>query len=88
MIILTQVGTDKKAHKGTWRRIKFDGQWTAKVYCPGCKFQASLAGSHEILDDGRVAPSLDCPKCKFHDHVTLDGWIPILEVSRDTALIG
>ena len=59
----------------SWRRIRSDGQTTARVACPGCGFSATLRNSgHTIDSNGDMMPSLDCPRCQFHDHVTLIGW--------------
>lgn len=64
---------------GTWRAILSDGKLTAKVTCPLCRFQATLAGSHEIAADGAVTPSLVCgnDKCDFHESVVLRDWSPL-----------
>lgn len=62
---------------GTWRGVERDGERTATVACPDCGRVASLSG-HEILNDGRVEPSLVCPydDCDWHEWVILAGWKP------------
>lgn len=61
---------------GTWRFVFDEGVRTARVACPACGMSASLRGTHQIDADGYVAPSLVC-ECGFHEHVRLDGWIPL-----------
>lgn len=60
---------------GTWRPGKTpDGKRTAFFRCPKCPTIGSLAGTHEIADDGKVTPSMVCPNCDFHEFITLESW--------------
>jgi hypothetical protein len=59
---------------GTWRPGSSDGTRTAFFRCPKCPTYGSLAGTHEIADDGKVTPSMVCPNCDFHEHIVLEGW--------------
>lgn len=58
---------------GEWFRCP-DGALV--IGCPQCKVLSPIkAPPHEVLDDGRVAPSVVCPSdhCNFHEMVKLEG---------------
>lgn len=59
---------------GQWQHTRDEGRATARVSCPGCGREASLA-SHDINARGCVSPSMVCPwACGFHAFVVLRGW--------------
>lgn len=60
------------------------GYWKLWVHgrvllcCPKCKRPSSVHGSHEVLPDGRIEPSVwhDVPECGFHEWCRLEDWTP------------
>ena len=59
---------------GEWHLITSDGKLSARMACPGCGVNGSLAG-HEIDRLGNVTPSVDCTECEYHETgVILEGW--------------
>jgi len=60
---------------GTYRMVTLDGIEQAKLCCPKCGSEAYL-DDHEILEDGRVIPSIVCARenCSFHEYITLKDW--------------
>ncbi len=61
---------------GTWYPITIGkgGRLSARMACPGCGANGSLA-NHEIDAAGNVTPSVDCTECEYHEvGVVLEGW--------------
>lgn len=57
----------------TWKPVKVDGVWTAKMVCSN--------GHEAVLDrkidmNGKVRPSVVCPAdgCDFYEYVVLKDW--------------
>lgn len=66
------------ARKGTWQPVAESSRhiFKARICCPGCGYDCTLRGTHDVADDGAVSPSLVCPNdgCGFHEFVKLEGW--------------
>ncbi len=59
---------------GEWHPITSDGKPSARMACPGCGANGSLA-DHEIDEAGNVTPSVDCTECEYHEvGVVVEGW--------------
>ncbi len=59
---------------GEWHPVIVDGKPSARMACPGCGANGSLA-DHEIDAAGNVTPSVDCTECAYHETgVVLEGW--------------
>ena len=67
---------DEDLAPGTWRLVRFDGVYTAKLACPRCGARGNL-DTHEIDAAGVVNPSVICPTdgCGWHETVQLVGWV-------------
>ncbi len=77
MIILREA-KDVPPEKGEFRHGVRDGKRMAIIACPDCGVRGSLAGSHEVAEDGKVTPSVACD-CGFHEFIVLEGWRPETE---------